>query len=181
MKETPLDPLRLDMQALARRAATLSGEWPQLQMQRLAAAELLRADEPPSAVRWQARGELRARPGGAAQIWLHLEAHTDVSLQCQRCLMPVRQALSVCRSFLFVADEAEAERLDEDLEDDVLVLSRTLDLAGLVEDELILALPLVPRHEQCPLPLAVPAEPSSEASSHPFAVLASLRGSGGKG
>jgi uncharacterized protein len=39
----------------------------------------------------------------------------------------------------------------------VLALEPALDLKELVEDELLLALPLVPRHEVCPEPL--PFEP----------------------
>jgi uncharacterized protein len=46
-----------------------------------------------------------------------------------------------------------------------------------VEDELILALPLVPRHDACPQPLAAPAtaeEPLAERPN-PFAALAALK------
>jgi len=43
-----------------------------------------------------------------------------------------------------VRDEQQAERLDEDSDDeDVLALTATLDLQSLIEDELILALPLL--------------------------------------
>ena len=55
----------------------------------------------------------------------------------------------------------------------MLALEPALDLRGLVEDELLLALPLVPRHEVCPEPL--PIEPEPEAP----AVGASLRRAGG--
>lgn len=88
-------------------------------------------------------------------------------------------ALQAERSFLFVRDEATAAQLDEELEDDVLVLPRQLDLLELVEDELILALPLVPRHETCPQPLPMSAAdagwPAEEAEPHPFAALAALK------
>ncbi|MGS0753455.1 YceD family protein [Roseateles sp. GG27B] len=71
--------------------------------------------------------------------------------------------------------------MDADSEDDVLVLPRYLDAQELVEDELLLALPLVPRHEQCPQPLALPAAEllpdgeDADALPHPFAALAALR------
>lgn len=182
MKETSLDPLRLDVQVLARRAGTLDGEWPQAAMSRLLASQdALPSDAPAPSVRWQARGELRRMTGGPAEVWLQLQARTEVSLQCQRCLMPLRQALEVQRSFRFVADEAEAERQDEDSDEDVLVLSRSLNLSELVEDELILALPIVPRHEACPQPLpgADPAEDTAPLAN-PFAVLQALRRPGAK-
>lgn len=181
MKETPLDPSRLDVQVLARRAAALQGEWPQAGMSRLLASQdALPADAAAPVVSWRAEGELREVTGGAAEVWLRVQARTDVSLQCQRCLMPLRQPLEVDRAFRFVADEAEAERLDEDTEDDVLVLTRSLDLAELVEDELILALPLVPRHDTCPQPLVGVAEVEEPARANPFAVLQSLRTPGAK-
>lgn len=182
MKDTPLDPLRLDVQALARRAGDLAGEWPQTLIPRLLASQdALAADATVPAVRWQLRGELRAAAGASPEMWLHLQAHTDVSLQCQRCLMPLRQTLDVRRSFLFVTDEAEAERLDEESEDDVLVLTRSLNVPELVEDELILALPLVPRHEHCLQPLAtMGAIDESAPRASPFAVLESLRVPGAK-
>jgi uncharacterized protein len=83
----------------------------------------------------------------------------------------------------FVQGEALAEQLDEDSEDDVLALGPPLDLHELIEDELILALPLVPRHDQCPQPLPMHHDgvqtPADETPTHPFAALAALRRKGG--
>jgi uncharacterized protein len=62
----------------------------------------------------------------------------------------------------------------------VLALPRWLDLHELVEDELLLALPLVPMHGRCPqaLPMAVGVEAletAAEAAPRPFAALAGLK------
>jgi uncharacterized protein len=57
--------------------------------------------------------------------------------------------LAFDREFLFVADEATAMKLDDESEEDVLVASKTFDLLELIEDELIMSLPIVPRHEHC--------------------------------
>jgi uncharacterized protein len=90
--------------------------------------------------------------------------------------------VTVDRRFRFVAGDDEAARLDEESEDDVLVLQARLNLLELLEDELILALPLVPRHATCPEPLLAPAGgepegmPDEEPAPNPFAVLAALRG-----
>ena len=91
-------------------------------------------------------------------------------------------ALQVDRVIRFVEGEETAERLDEEGEEDVLALSRSVDLLELVEDELILALPIVPRHETCPEPLVVSKEASAHIKEegpgerdHPFAVLAQLK------
>lgn len=119
--------------------------------------------------------------GGEPQVWLHLKADTCVQLECQRCLSPVQVAVHAERSFLFVQGEEAAADLDEESEDDVLALTRALDLRSLVEDELLLALPLVPRHEVCPEPLPLPAKDAaldSDEKPNPFAVLASLKRGG---
>ncbi len=88
----------------------------------------------------------------AAEIWLHLRADAVLPLTCQRCLGPVEVALAVDRSFRFVADEELAAAEDELAEEDVLALSRSFDLVELVEDELLMEMPLAPRHEVCPDP-----------------------------
>jgi uncharacterized protein len=93
------------------------------------------------------------------------------------------ETLRVQRRFRFMRSEEEALRLDEDSEDDVLVLPARLDLLELLEDELILALPIVPRHEVCPTPLPMPvqAEAAEAPAPNPFAALAALRGRGTQG
>ena len=176
MKEQLFDPRRLDVRAFARAGTELAGRELQSALSRLQEGLLPLVDGAP-AVDWTARGEQREVRGGAAQVWLHLTAHTTVALECQRCLMPMRQLLEVDRHFLFARDEAEAARLDEETDDDVLVMARHLDLAELVEDELILALPIVPRHDTCPQPLSPPpvSAVADEPRENPFAGLAALR------
>ncbi len=159
MTPTTIDPRRLDVAALARQGASLDGQIALADLTRL--ADAAHADAPPGAgdvAPWRARGEQRPVRGGAPQTWLHLEADAALQLVCQRCLAPVAVALEVRRDFLFVEGEDAAAQLDADHEDDVLALPRWLDLIGLVEDELLLALPLVPRHERCPQPLPQPVE-----------------------
>jgi uncharacterized protein len=86
------------------------------------------------------------------------------------------EALTVDRRFRFVRTEAEALKLDEVSEDDVLVLEPRLDVGTLLEDELILGLPIVPMHRACPQPLQPPQDAVlDDAAPHPFAALAALR------
>ncbi len=131
-------------------------------------------------VDWSVQGALRADQTGATQAWLHLTLAASLPLTCQRCLGPVEQALAVDRWFRFVETEALAEAQDDEAEEDVLVTSRQFNLAGLIEDELLMALPLVPRHDTCPagLKMAV-ADPGFDEQVtekvHPFAALAKLR------
>jgi len=169
---------RLDVRRLAADAGELAGELAQEQLDRLHSSLLPPlADLPAAPVTWRAHGESRAVTGSANQIRLHLHVETRVTLTCQRCLQRMDEALEVERSFLFEPNEDEAARLDEESEEDVLVLPRQLDLIELIEDELILALPLVPRHAACPQPLDNPAADGSvaEPAKNPFAVLAALR------
>ena len=174
------DPRRLDIRAFAQAAARLQGQasladWPRLREESLPSLPL-----PPEGVRWQLQGQTQPVTGGAPQLGLQLQAQAVLQLQCQHCLAPVPETVQAERSFIFVADEATAEALDEDSEADVLVLSRDFDALALVEDELILALPLVPRHAVCPesLPREAADEAFSEAEAerpHPFAALAALK------
>lgn len=170
------DPHRLDLQRLADTAASLGGQWSLDDLPRLMADAAPGGD---GHVHWSAAGERRSGSAGRADPCLRLTARASVRLTCQRCLQPVEQPLTVDRRFRFVVDEAEAERQDEEADDeDVLALPPRgrLDLQPLVEDELILALPLVPRHDVCPEPLPLPRNEEAEVpAAHPFAALAALK------
>ncbi len=184
-KDRSFDPRRLDLPLFCRQAALLQGDWPQAGFTRLQdSLHPLPGDRLPPPVHWQAQGEQRPVTGGEPELWLHLRAETEVVLQCQRCLQPSTEALALDRRLRFVRGEDEAARLDEDSEDDVLALQPRTDLHELLEDELILALPLVPMHAHCPQPLVVEPEPLAAAAAtsgpgqerpHPFAALGALR------
>ena len=170
-------PLCVDIAAFAKQGGEASGVWLLEKLDRLCGEA--HADAKPVAsqqVEWRVTGETRVRRGGEPQIWLHMACDARLGLVCQRCLQPVDTAVHAQRSFQFVADEALAAEIDADSEEDVLALSRTLNLVELIEDELLLALPLVPRHATCPQPLKPPddAEPFEERAN-PFAVLGELK------
>lgn len=175
MAPKPFDPLRLDVEAFARAGAGLAGAWPLAELPRLAS---LLADSTAS-VSWRADGERRRAAGGDMQTWLRLRAAARLSLTCQRCLAPLEELLELDRRLRFAADEAEAAALDAEIEEDVLALGGSLDLRALVEDELLLALPLVPRHDRCPRPIELPADgQAAEPPTQPFAALAALKRAG---
>ena len=172
------DPRRLNVQAFAQADIPLSGNDLLSKYERLLAeTEGLGGDRE---VRWTARGAQQTDASGHARIWLHLEAGVSLPLTCQRCLGHADIEVSVVRDFRFVATEEQAEAEDEESEEDVLVLSRDFDLRALVEDELLMALPLVPRHTVCPgdVKLAVQDadfEAASAAKPNPFAALAGIK------
>lgn len=181
-----LDPRRLDVVALAEAGGALDGEWPLAELPRLQHDALPWPDGTAPAVTWQVQGSRRAVTGGEPEIRLALQAATLLRLTCQRCLQPMEQPLAVDTRLRFVRDEALAEKLDDNDEEDVLVLTPALDLRELVEDELILALPLVPRHEHCPQPLPTSAGddalPDADAPAQGLGALGALwRDAGGKG
>lgn len=176
MATRSFDPRSVDIASFAKLGGDESGVWPLAALDRL--CDEAHAEARPDAsqqIDWRARGESRARRGAEPQVWLHLECGARLALVCQRCLQPVDTALQASRSFQFAADEALAAAIDADSEDDVLALTRTLNLVELIEDELILALPLVPRHEVCPEPLRVRDDDVVfEERANPFAVLGGL-------
>ncbi len=178
----PHDALRLDVSAFIAESAQLSGQWPGDSLQRLAELQAPPQDTALAAVDWQAQGRRVPVTAGDAELWLHLQAQAPVWLTCQRCLQPLSVPLAIDQRLRFVRGEAQAEALDAELEDDVLALSKSLDLRELVEDELLLALPIVPRHGVCPQPLPVPlgdapAPDDVPERENPFAALQRLKSS----
>lgn len=171
-------PRRLDVNGFADAAAALSGSDPLAGFLRLS-AELAGPSEDPT-VSWTAQGESRSGADGTPVPWLHLDARARVPLTCQRCLAPVQVDLLVDRWFRFVADEATAEVEDEASDEDVLVASQDFDLHALIEDELLMEIPVTPRHEECPEPARLSAvdpdfDAAEAAKPNPFAVLGALR------
>jgi uncharacterized protein len=175
-----MNPFAINVALMAKQAVQLQGSRGVAEFERLVTAWY--ADEPGAVhswpeVAWQLQGQLRTPKGAEPQCWLHVQAAVQVSLQCQRCLAAVQVPLSVERSFLFVATEAQAAELDAQCEHEVLAMPDLLDGLALIEDELLLHLPLIPRHELCPEPLHSPPPPErfELASVHPFAALATLK------
>lgn len=177
MNPTDFDPARLDVTAFAKAGGRLEGAWPLAQLGRLrglvAAAS---TDASIADVAWSAIGEKRPVRRGESQVWLHVRVTTTLPLECQRCLAAVAVPVSAERSFRFVHGEDAAAQLDASSEDDVLALTRALDLRELIEDELLLALPIVPRHDVCPMPLPAGTEAThADPEPSPFAALAALK------
>lgn len=172
------DPQRLDVRRFAEEGAELEASDDLARYQRLKAET--QPGEDPRAVHWHVRGEMLNPHHHQPQVWLHLEADATLPLVCQRCLRPVDVPLEVVRSFRFVADEATAAAEDDEAEEDLLALSRSFDLLELVEDELLMELPVAPRHDVCPEAVKMSvADPDFETATsereHPFAILGKLK------
>lgn len=175
MKTQAFQAHRLDIEAFARARGELQGHSDLADLKRLGADLLLDADGH-RRVEWRVQAGHRRLPAGQVLPMLQLGARATVPMRCQRCLGIVDIGLDVDRAFLFASDEDEAARLDEDQDDDLLVVSRAFNLIDLLEDELILALPIVPRHDSCAPPAQdTQASPDPERA-HPFDALRALRG-----
>ncbi len=105
----------------------------------------------------------------------------DVTLLCQRCLSPLQWPVKSVGRAALVATVAEAERVPAELET-VLAPEHRISIRDLVEEDLLLGLPLVPRHanDDCAGDRAgtleghgSAAEPAAE-TQRPFAQLSEL-------
>lgn len=111
---------------------------------------------------------------------MHVEVDAQVSMVCQRCLEPATFQVVGESDFAILWEGKSAEGLPKGY-DALEVGEEPLDLPPLVEDELLLALPIVPAHdpEKCqhPAGFAAAPEPSEnvEERPNPFSVLAQLK------
>ncbi len=165
---------RLPWNTLAAENATLEGE---IDASELAPrlGEALALEHPAGVVRYK----LQFAPvqEGRVRVSGHLGAELDAI--CQRCLQPFRMPLEVDVNVSVVDSPPQARHsrlpADTDVPDadeaDAEVLG---SLADLVEEELLLAIPFLPRHELSECPAAGPEtgqEAGENESRRPFAGL----------
>lgn len=156
--------MKIDLFEFARLGGEASGE--------LALAQMRRVETPErgGAVAWKAAGATGTRHG---TLQLDLDIDGRIELVCQRCLQSMTHPVAIRSHFLIAPDEESAMALDDDDSYDVVVGAADFQLDTLIEDEVILALPIAPRHEVCPDEQA--NLPYRDEKPSPFAALASLR------
>lgn len=163
-------PEQIDPRRLARQASRLQGRLPLARLPRL--GHYLSGSN--GAVEVQLTFGID--PLGVRYVRGHLS--TVVTMTCQRCMEPMEQALEVELSLGVVGGEAEGEQLPGEY-DPLIVGDSPVRVADIVEEELILALPVVARHERdaCAAPNVPAADDSAdeESSDSPFAVLEELK------
>jgi uncharacterized protein len=156
-----IEPLRL---AHAKR--TLQGALPIVQMTRLQDSLCDQQGEISVVLHFQHDTQNRPMILGTLQ--------GKLTLLCQRCLQPVQFSLQ--REVVFFLLKPAQSEEDIPLEADVLVLDeKNLSLWDLIEDEVILSLPLVASHQQCPQNEYVLPETAHPESPNPFQLLAKLK------
>ena len=116
---------------------------------------------------------LQGAQGKRGEYTLHLQVAGRIPLACQRCLGAIPFDLDVDSLLELIPEGADMSQ--DELEDDTrdfLPVAGELFVAELVEDEVLLALPVAPRHEKCGFPGAADAG----ERINPFATLAGLKG-----
>ncbi len=153
LEERPhsIDPLRL-----AHQHRLVQGKFALAEMQRI--HESLCATDGEIFFEWLFSLDEAQRP--MIRGWIK----TTLPMICQRCLQPMQWQIDTTISLMILANEAEEDTLPDEV--DALILHTT--------NELILAIPLVPKHEVCPVNEYAISD-DSEAESHPFAALKLLK------
>lgn len=165
-------PLLVDVYELARERRTIEGDLQLADLKRLAGS-LLRTE---GSLRYRICGEIdeQGRPGAEMQL------SATLRLECQRCGQELAFPMRRDAHFRFFTSEEELNALPIDGDDvDEIVGSQHMDVAGWIEEEAILSLPLVPRHDGCRSavpPITAPeGNEGVEKRPNPFAALASLK------
>jgi uncharacterized protein len=143
----------------------------------IAVADLVRVSEDTAdksgAIKWSLQG---GRDGhGHAQIVLTVVG--TVRLVCQRCLVPFAFDINSEAVLVLAQDEASIEAIEVLIDNesvDVIAGSHAMNIVDLIEDEVLLSLPLSSKHDVCPDQEALDALKKTEKVS-PFTVLKNLK------
>jgi uncharacterized protein len=130
-------PEYLDFAQKARNGCEIQGFWPINRLNRL--AELVQPDE------GNIEAELVFDQQGKQKV---ITGHVSASLKltCQRCAQAMDYPLDAEFKLALISDEAHADRIPDDCEPFLLTDDR-MSLPALLEEEILLAMPLVAMHE----------------------------------
>lgn len=113
-------------------------------------------------------------------VWLTTTIKGTLWLDCHRCLEPMSETVDDQYVIAIVRHEQELPALElieaeyvfwEEVAHD----GRLLPVLDMIEDELILSLPLANHHEDCDLLVETVGEIVEEPKENPFAILAQLK------
>ncbi len=105
--------------------------------------------EPGDGFQWELKTHFANSPGSEPQQILELAVKGRIHLVCQSCLQDCGLDLAQQSRFVIVATEEEADTFPmEDDQQEPLVASQHFDLLGLIEDEILLSIPLIPKHPE---------------------------------
>lgn len=99
----------------------------------------------------------------------------EINLFCQRCLGELVHTLNL-KSTLFLAEnKKELSCLDKDESVEGILATSDLDIIELIEDEIILSLPISPRHKENDCSAKEQTNSYAVEKKHPFAALLKLK------
>jgi uncharacterized protein len=154
----------IDSLDFARRGGELSGEVPVAELPRM--TDLLADSE------GKISYVLRGLAGKDGNPQLELIVDGVCNLRCQRCLNALTYPIKLVARLRLVS-EGEVDNTDiEDDEVDSIPAEKRLDILALLEEELLLSLPIAPKHGLGECQIAVDG---LNRSNNPFAVLAGLK------
>jgi uncharacterized protein len=177
--------LVIDAFALAREHELRAGNVSLACLTRLMADLPEQSEKEAGLVVWSVQGETDAVGHG----FLRLHVQTPLTLVCQRCLAPFEYPVASEVVLQLVGKESELDSVAVTDEDEIdpgapekVLGSHRFDLLAQVEDELLLCVPYVPKHEYCPDAPSLHASTRQDESTEnvsarpsPFAVLARLK------
>ena len=106
---------------------------------------------------------------------LRVDIQGVVKLQCQRCLEELEHVLDIHTELLLAQNEQELQSFDEDESVDCILAQSDMNVLSLIEDEIILGLPVSPRHEQGDCMPGGREDGKTTRETSPFAALAALK------
>ena len=139
--------------------------------------------EPGDGFQWEVKTHFANSPGSEPQQILELAVKGRIHLVCQSCLQDCGLDLAQQSRFVIVATEEEADTFPmEDDQQEPLVASQHFDLLGLIEDEILLSMPLIPKHPEgaCQPHISSfggvgEASDASEKPQNPFNILKNMK------
>ena len=157
----------IDPARFARDASRLTGVMAPAQLPRVA-QELF--DET-GAIEYRIEGSVTLKGEPALRVELAIE----LALACQRCMERLPVKLEVGRTLVLSREVQELESMaDEDDDVDSIPLVASLDLVDLIDQEVMLSVPVSPRHDDGACETVPGAEQGSTVAS-PFSVLSQLK------
>jgi uncharacterized protein len=159
--------LLIDLVDFAHHAGTHHGKIPVSEFERL--RDYLAADG----------GELQYKVTGAldkdGKPVLQISLQGELTLRCQRCLGELGHVLDLSTVLRLAQSENELSRLDEDEAVDCILATRETDVRALIEDEIILSLPISPRHNENDCSIAALHATAVMTRDQPLAALSALK------
>jgi uncharacterized protein len=165
-------PAVIDSLEFARSAQTLAGELPVVRLERL--HDVLADTQGTLSYTLRGGKDERERP------LIELAVEGELRLQCQRCLEAFSYPLRLQSTLLLVGRGDELDELmDDPSAPDAIEPDAELEVAELIEDEVLLSLPLSPRHPEGSCASRARREDNVAAAPSAFSQLAALKGRAG--